>query len=228
MIDYAGSPLFRLSNLPVTLILPPVIFLHHTRCWDRYDLSGTPAIKCQNRVSFSQVGPSHLAESPPASPSTPNLEGFSWVWTYIFRAACQKWLWMLTYREINNQQGGYCILTTIPNRAIYFLGYINNHHICQQINTDWCWAAGLFKDGQHPPRSLPMALHPSAHPPGQRDRGVRVRRLHWYQSPFITPSSALWSFSQTAQESHSPVWQWGGGWWEQNSVFGQSSPDMKT
>lgn len=46
---------------------------------------------------------------------------------------------------------------------------------------------------------------------GQGDGGVRVRRLHWYQSPFITPSSALWSRSQTAQESYSPIWQWGGG-----------------
>ena len=56
------------------------------------------------------------------------------------------------------------------------------------------------------------------------DRGVRIRRLHWYQSPFITHSSALWSRSQTAQESYSPVWQWGGGWSELNSVFGQSAP----
>lgn len=59
-----------------------------------------------------------------------------------------------------------------------------------------------------PPPHLP--------PPGQDmtwwgDRGVRVWRLHWYQSSFITPSSGLWSRSQTAQESYSPVWQWGGG-----------------
>lgn len=60
-------------------------------------------------------------------------------------------------------------------------------------------------------RSCSPSFSPSPSGTGRGDRGVRVRRLHWYQSPFITPSSALWSLSQTAQESYSPIWQWGGG-----------------
>lgn len=91
------------------------------------------------------------------------------------------------------------------------------------IEVEWCWARALSALVCCFLGSTP-SLSPSPRKKGQGDRGARVRRLHWYQSPFITHSSVLWSRSQTAQESYSPIWQWGGGWSGRNSVFGQSPP----
>lgn len=85
-----------------------------------------------------------------------------------------------------------------------------------------------------PPAPVTLALCHPAHPPNKGRTGggdfeklaVRVRSLHCYQSPFITPSSLFEvKARQLRNPAHPPIWQWElGGWSELNHVFGQSSP----